>query len=159
METSMWRSNDAGCISIINSEGNPNCHIALRGGESGTNYDPESIENALCLLEKAGLPKRVIIDCSHDNSKRVYEKQVEVFHEILKQVLEGNKHIKGVILESNLFAGSQEMPENPTHLKYGVSITDPCLDWGSTSNLILTANKILIENRQEEIAWNQPSCP
>lgn len=156
---SYYGINDAGCASIIHSEGNPNCHIALRGGESGTNYDRKSIELALSLLKKAGLPQRVIIDCSHDNSKRVFQKQTEVFNEILEQVLEGNKTIKGMVLESNLFAGSQEIPENPTNLQYGVSITDPCLDWASTSSLILSANKILIENRQEAIAWNQPSCP
>lgn len=156
---SYYGMNDAGCNAIIQTEGNSHCHIALRGGESGTNFDRHSVNNALALLEKAGLPKRLVIDCSHDNSKRIYQKQTEVFQDILEQIIEGNRCIKGLILESHLFSGNQEIPENLTSMKYGVSITDPCLDWAATSNLILAANKRLIENRQEVLAWNQPSCP
>ena len=141
---SYYGLNDAGCSAIIQSEGNPYSHIALRGGESGTNYDRKSIDIALSFLEKAKLPKRVIIDCSHDNSKRVYKKQVEVFKEVLEQVVEGNQYIKGMVLESHLFSGNQEIPENLSSLKYGVSITDPCLDWAATSSLIMSAHKTML---------------
>jgi 3-deoxy-7-phosphoheptulonate synthase len=151
--------NDTGCPAIIQTEGNSDCHICLRGGETVTNYDRQSVEKALELLKSAGLTQRVIIDCSHDNSKRIFQKQPDIFHEVVEQVLEGNNSIKGIIMESHLFSGNQEIPENLASLKYGVSITDPCLDWATASNLILNANKRLIQNRQEVLAWNQPSCP
>lgn len=118
---------------VMQTKGNPHGHLVLRGGENQPNYDPKSISLALQSLTNSGLKKRLLIDCSHDNSLRQHEKQMSVFHSVLKQIVEGNRHIKGLLLESNVHAGNQALQPN---LKYGVSITDSCLDWVSTENLI-----------------------
>ena len=127
-----------GHSSIIHTKGNPYCHIALRGGENGPNFDPQAINQALEKLGKTGLPLHLLIDCSHDNSNRKHEQQAVVFHSIIQQVAEGNKNIRGVLIESNLNAGNQ--PLNNQNLQYGVSLTDPCLDWTTTENLIRWAH-------------------
>lgn len=136
--------NDAGCMAIINSDGNPDCHIVLRGGENTENYDSKSVMQSIRLLEKWKLPTRLLIDCSHGNSKRVYHRQADVLEDVVSQILEGNDAIRGMVLESNLFAGSQEIPADPSSLKYGVSVTDPCLDWSMTEKLILSARGRLL---------------
>lgn len=128
--------NDQGIISNIRSQGNSFTHIVLRGGGGKTNYDKESIDKAIELSQKMGIKKGVVVDCSHDNSYRDYLKQKEVFHEVVKQKIEGNKNIVGVMLESHLFSGNQPYSEN---LKYAISLTDPCLDWLETEKIILNA--------------------
>lgn len=130
-----------GRVSILRTKGNPHAHIALRGGESKPNYDPKSIGHTLDLLAKAGLPPRILIDCSHDNSCRKYEEQNTVFQSVLHQYLEGNHAIRGVVLESNLFAGNQQLHSDHSNLKYAVSLTDACLDWPATEELIQWAAK------------------
>src|SRR5690606_22647339 len=117
---------EEGIISAFRSSGNPDCHIVLRGSENNVNYDSKSIHQAIALLEKANQPLRLLIDCSHDNSKRNHKKQVDVLDEILSQIISGNRHIRGVALESHLDAGHQTLGSCPTHLRYGVSVTDPC---------------------------------
>ena len=131
--------NELGQAALIHSMGNPDCHIALRGGETKPNYDDESIRHALSCLEKAGLPQRILIDCSHDNSRRNHELQPLVFQNVIKQAIDGNNAIRGLILESNLFAGNQSLSLDSSQLKYAVSLTDPCLDWETTKKLILWA--------------------
>jgi len=116
------------------SGGNPHCHIVLRGGENSPNYDPDSISEALDLLHKNSLPPKVLIDCSHDNSRRKHEQQVSVFQSIIHQIKEGEKGIRGLILESHLQGGQQ--PLESDELRFGVSITDACLDWETTAKLI-----------------------
>lgn len=133
--------NEEGSISSFRSQGNPDCHIVLRGGEYKTNYDPDSINLAVSMLGKAKLPLRLLVDCSHDNSKRDYGKQAEVFENVVSQIVAGNQYIRGMILESNLEAGNQILGASP--LRYGVSITDPCLDWTSTITMIRKAHQIL----------------
>ncbi len=125
-----------GQISVLQTKGNPHGHIVLRGGEQQPNYDPQSIAGALNKLESAKLPLRLLVDCSHDNSFRKYEQQCAVFQSVLHQVIDGNSYIRGVILESNLFAGNQHIASDPAMLQYAVSVTDPCLDWPSTEKLI-----------------------
>lgn len=125
--------NDEGKISQIRTEGNPYGHLVLRGGETNSNYDQESIAKALRGLKNASLPPRVIVDCSHGNSNRNYELQAAVFESVLQQWNAGNQSIRGMILESHLHAGNQHFTKP---LKYGVSLTDPCLDWESTRQLI-----------------------
>lgn len=141
-----------GQMGITKTDGNPDSHITLRGGDSGPNFDPASIEYAIKSIEKAKIPLRLIIDCSHGNSRRNFYQQKEVFESILKQSIQGNKAIKGVILESHLFAGNQ--PLLPGKLQYAVSITDPCLDWTSTSQLILEGSNLLKEPFQTNCTRN-----
>ncbi|WP_042280504.1 3-deoxy-7-phosphoheptulonate synthase [Candidatus Protochlamydia sp. R18] len=128
------------------SKGNLDTHIVLRGGETKTNFDSHSISEALARLSHANLPERVLIDCSHHNSNKKHEKQPIVFQSIIDQVLAGNSFIKGLMLESHLYAGNQPFHFNPQELRYGVSITDSCLDWNSTQTLIEWGAHQLQEN-------------
>ena len=122
---------------IKHSRGNPDCHIVLRGGERGPNYDQASVAWSLKALQEQSLPARLIIDCSHHNSSKQHDRQPAIFHSILQQVIQGNPFIKGIMLESHLREGSQQLEGDPKTLKYGVSITDACLDWPATRRLIL----------------------
>lgn len=126
---------DHGQASIVRTKGNKHAHIVLRGGETHSNYDAHSIEKALELLRKNHLPERVIIDCSHDNSERCHNKQKTAFESVIQQYLNGNTAIRGLALESHLFAGKQSIADK-SRLQYAVSITDPCLDWKETEMLI-----------------------
>jgi 3-deoxy-7-phosphoheptulonate synthase len=121
-----------GIASAIVTRGNSNCHIVLRGGSSGPNYSPGHIQETEDLLEIAGLPKAIMVDCSHGNSAKQPERQPEVLRAVLNQVTAGNTSIMGAMIESNLFAGSQPFPQPRERLRYGVSITDPCIDWPAT---------------------------
>lgn len=132
---------DEGRVAAIYTRGNPHCHIVLRGSESETNYHPLDVASSLRLLEDAGLPPRLLIDCSHDNSRRCQKQQVEVFESVISQYIEGNTAIRGILLESNLNDGAQSLLSKP--LSYGTSITDPCLDWESTQRLILWGSQKL----------------
>jgi 3-deoxy-7-phosphoheptulonate synthase len=155
MPHSFMGINDAGRISVHHTQGNPNVHIALRGGEKKTNYDPASIAGALTSLIKAGQPPRVIIDCSHDNSNRQHEQQPLVFKSVVHQILEGEKNIRGMILESHLFEGNQSFSKNLGMLKYAVSLTDPCLNWPETEKLILWGRQVLSLNHKQPHLENQ----
>lgn len=134
---------DWGRVSIKSTRGNHNAHIVLRGGENKPNYDSSSIGVALKLLQNAQLPLRLVVDCSHDNSNRNYEKQIEVFQSVLDQVIHGNHFIRGIALESNIQEGNQALNVDPSKLKYGKSVTDPCLDWGTTERLLLWAHETM----------------
>jgi 3-deoxy-7-phosphoheptulonate synthase len=121
------------------TKGNKNTHVVLRGGKNSPNYFPEKIAETLTLLKKAGLPERVVVDCSHANCGKVAEKQEEVAYNILQQIKSGNSAIKGIMIESNLYLGNQPFPKSLDqimNLKYGVSITDPCLDFESTERIV-----------------------
>lgn len=120
---------------VIQTRGNRDGHLVLRGSETETNYDPESVSQALNALKMSDLPLRLLIDCSHGNSNRTYEQQAQVFQSIIGQVVEGNHHIRGMLIESHLNAGNQSIGK-PSTLKYAVSLTDPCLDWDATENLV-----------------------
>lgn len=128
--------NEGGQLSTICTKGNPHTHIVLRGGEEASNYDPISVAEALQKLEMAQLPKRLLIDCSHHNSRKQHERQPHVFQSVLHQVAEGNTAIQGLLMESHLEGGSQPLIADLNQLKYGVSITDSCLDWGTTERLV-----------------------
>ena len=125
-----------GAASAIVTRGNPDCHIVLRGGATGPNYSSAHIAQTEQLLAKAGLPRSVLVDCSHDNSAKQPERQPEVLRELLAQITAGNASIMGAMLESNLVAGSQTFPQPREKLRYGVSITDGCIDWSSTEKLV-----------------------
>lgn len=135
--------NEEGKLSITKTTGNPHAHIALRGGEGKPNYDEHSINSSLKQLKEALLPQRIVIDCAHDNSSRLHDKQINVFQSVIQQYVNGNKAIRGLSFESHLFAGNQHLADNYTSLKYAVSLTDPCLDWSTTEELIRWGDKIL----------------
>lgn len=153
--------NENGKLSSMRTKGNDCCHIVLRGGAENTNYDPLSIEDTIKRLAKSGLHTKIIIDCSHDNSKQGEEEQIIAFKSIINQVLEGNKQIAGLILESHLQAGRQEISINRScSFEYGKSITDPCLDWATTKNLIMWGyNHFKIEETiQQRRTYRDESC-
>jgi 3-deoxy-7-phosphoheptulonate synthase len=135
--------NAHGQASVSRSLGNPDCHIVLRGGNLQPNYDKVTIAKALSDLEQSNLPQRLLIDCSHQNSGKNHQQQPVVLHSILEQVVKGNSAIKGMMLESHIHAGNQPLGVSPSSLQYGISITDGCLDWESTYQLILEAAKFL----------------
>ncbi|MDR0902708.1 MAG: 3-deoxy-7-phosphoheptulonate synthase [Opitutaceae bacterium] len=125
-----------GRSSAIVTRGNPYCHIVLRGGAKGPNYSAAHIAEAAAALAKAGLSRSILVDCSHDNSAKNPARQPEVLREITRQFLAGGASIMGAMVESNLFAGSQPFPQPREKLRYGVSITDGCIDWETTESLI-----------------------
>src|SRR6188768_3016080 len=125
-----------GNASAIVTRGNPDCHVVLRGGATGPNYSPEWITKTEELLAKANLPKSILVDCSHDNSAKQPERQPEVMRALLAQITAGNRSIMGAMVESNLSAGSQAFPQPKEKLRYGVSITDGCIDWAATEAMV-----------------------
>lgn len=122
-----------GFMTRVYGEGNPFAHIILRGSENKPNYHPNDVEEAISKCIKSMVCHRIMVDCSHDNCFKNHEKQIPAFQSVMEQRL-NNSHIVGAMLESHLFAGNQELAPR---LEYGVSITDPCLDWESTERLIL----------------------
>lgn len=125
--------NEEGKAALLHTQGNPCSHIVLRGGRTGPNYDPSTLQASTNLLKEAGLHAGLLVDCSHDNSFKQHERQIEVFQSVLDQYLNGTSSIRGILLESHLFAGQQTLTKP---LRYGVSITDACLDWKATENLM-----------------------
>jgi 3-deoxy-7-phosphoheptulonate synthase len=121
----------SGTPAILYTEGNPDCHVILRGGRAAPNYGEDSVAETLVQLRESGLVERVVIDASHDNSGKDYERQPGVVSEIADQVAGGNGAIVGVMMESFLVAGRQDL-EAGGELTYGQSITDACMDWDTT---------------------------
>ncbi len=137
-----------GLIARYMTKGNPYTHIILRGGVHGPNYHENDVESAEADMRKAGLEPRIVIDCSHANSNKDYTRQKRVLRSIIDQKAWGNRSIKGFMLESNLFEGSQKIPEDLKDLKYGVSVTDACIGWEETERILLHAAQILRESRK-----------
>lgn len=129
--------NGKGQVSVVTTKGNPYAHVVLRGGSAGPNYD--TVHVALCeqALEKGGVSQNIMIDCSHANSSKDPDVQPLVLKDITHQILEGNKSIIGVMLESNIFGGNQSIPKDLSELKYGVSVTDACMAWDTTERSLL----------------------
>ncbi len=128
--------NEAGRAAAIVTRGNPNCHIVLRGGTNGPNYAAPHIAEASQTLQKAGLLRSILVDCSHANSDKNPAHQPQVMREVVGQIAAGNNSIIGAMVESNLEAGNQTFPQPRADLKYGVSITDGCIDWATTEKLV-----------------------
>lgn len=124
-----------GRSAILSTKGNPDCHVILRGGSDEPNYDKSSIDKAAALLEKAGLSNRLIVDCSHANSYKDHEKQVAVGKEVAGQIANGENRIFGIMLESNLVAGRQNLVNGKAEI-YGQSVTDACMGWEDTEDVI-----------------------
>lgn len=123
--------------------GNPLTHLILRGSVSEPNYDPQSVTKALEELQRHHLEPRLLIDCSHGNSKKDPERQKIAFRSVIEQILNGNEGIAGIMLESHLLSGKQRLGEDPSFLRYGVSITDACLGWEETEELLLWGDEQL----------------
>jgi 3-deoxy-7-phosphoheptulonate synthase len=128
---------------VFRTRGNPHAHIVLRGGGGRANYDAVSIAVAERELTAAGLPATIVVDCSHGNSNKDHALQPLVAENCVAQILEGNKSIVGLMLESHLRAGSQAIPKDGSPLEYGISITDPCIDWQTTEELLLKLHAAL----------------
>ncbi len=135
--------NQDALASALTTRGNPNCHLILRGGSHGPNYDESHLAEAEATLRKSGLTPAIMIDCSHGNSGKDPETQPAVAAEVLKQIGKGNDSVIGLMVESNLSAGKQSFPRPLEELEYGVSITDGCIDWATTENLVRQAHQAL----------------
>lgn len=129
--------NQLGQSAVFHTRGNPYAHVVLRGGGGRTNYDSVSVALAEQELARAGLPVNLVVDCSHGNSSKDPALQPLVAENCVNQILEGNESIVGLMLESNLNWGSQPIPAELSQLRYGVSVTDACIDWVTTERLVL----------------------
>ena len=118
----------------VNTSGNPWVHLVLRGGPK-PNYDPVSIDEVQTKLRSRNLPECILVDCSHDNSSKKHRGQLSVWRSVIEQRLEGNNALIGLMLESNLYEGNQPLGD-VSKLKYGISITDECISWETTENLL-----------------------
>jgi 3-deoxy-7-phosphoheptulonate synthase len=118
---------------VVETAGNLDCHVILRGGSAGPNYDADSVAAALSQLASAGLPQNLMIDCSHANSGKDHVRQAEVAHELAARIANGEKGISGLMLESFLVAGAQPVG---AHLVYGQSVTDKCMDFSTTAAIL-----------------------
>ena len=133
---------DGGSVAVFRTEGNPHCHVILRGGRE-PNYDRASVTVCEEELRKAGIVENIMIDCSHGNSRKNHTRQLDVLKDISKQLAADNTSIIGVMLESNIEEGNQPIPNNLDEIRPGVSVTDACISWESTeAALRLFANSI-----------------
>ena len=137
---------------IVHTNGNPYGHLVLRGGKSGPNFGSESIAAAQELLSKADVPSRLLVDCSHGNSNKDHTRQNIALNSIIEQRIAGNDDIIGCMLESNLNAGSQSLSGTLAELEYGVSVTDACIGWEETEELLREAYDKLVDVVQEPVA-------
>src|SRR6185503_6077840 len=135
--------NMQGRSSIVRTRGNAHGHLVLRGGGGRPNYDTVSVSMAEKALRAAGLAPNIVIDCSHANSSRDPNLQPLVMADCVHQIREGNRSIVGLMIESNIEGGSQPIPEDRSKLRYGCSVTDPCVDWSTTEKMIRTAREVL----------------
>lgn len=139
--------NNDGQTSITRTRGNRYGHVVLRGGGGRPNYDSVSISLAEQALRKAGLAQNIVVDCSHANSWKKPEYQPLVMKDVVHQIREGNSSVVGLMIESNLVAGNQPIPADLTQLRYGCSVTDACVGWEMTEEMIRNAAAILRETR------------
>lgn len=131
--------------SIVRTTGNEDAHMVLRGGNDGPNYQPEAIVKTEKMLSDAGLKTALMVDCSHANSYKDHNRQEEVLVNVINQISEGNSSICSLMIESNIEAGNQPMAEKLSDLKYGLSITDKCIDWETTERILRYAHDKLKE--------------
>jgi len=128
--------NGEGQVSVIHTAGNRYGHVVLRGGNSKPNYDSVSVAMCEQELSKAGISTNIMVDCSHANSNKNHELQPLVMDNVANQILEGNKSIIGIMVESNIGAGNQKLSANRDEMEYGVSVTDKCIDWATTEKTL-----------------------
>ena len=143
-----------GQVAIVQTTGNQDCHVILRGGRA-PNYDAVSVAAACKELEAAGLPATLMVDCSHANSAKQYEKQLQVARDIAAQVAAGSRQVFGVMVESHLNAGAQKFTagkDNAKSLAYGKSITDACLGWDDSLALLDSLSAAVLARRSLQVA-------
>jgi 3-deoxy-7-phosphoheptulonate synthase len=142
-----------GEASIVHTDGNKDCHVILRGGENGPNYFKDQVNKCIDEHTIVKYPCRIMIDCSHGNSRKDHRNQHLVVNEIIKQLRESctaRRSIVGLMLESNLYPGKQTLdPEHPENLKYGVSITDACISWDETVRLLFKLSNAIKNQRKQ----------
>jgi len=139
-----------GQVAIVQTLGNPDCHVILRGGKL-PNYDEASVDAACKDLAASKLPTRLMIDCSHANSSKQHEKQIEVTQDIAAQISKGSHQIFGVMVESHLEGGAQKFTpgkDDPAALKYAQSITDACIGWSDSEAVLATLSNAVLARRQ-----------
>ena len=134
-----------GNSAIFSTSGNPYCHVILRGGTNKINYDSKSIDDVSARLDKANLPQQIIVDCSHANSMKDHKKQMTVINDLAEQLSKGEKRIKGLMIESNIVEGNQNI--NDPNLVYGKSVTDACIGWEDTEKALYKLSEA-IEKRK-----------
>ncbi|RAP32719.1 3-deoxy-7-phosphoheptulonate synthase [Candidatus Marinamargulisbacteria bacterium SCGC AG-410-N11] len=128
--------NQDGKASLVKTKGNQLCHIILRGGNKGPNYYADSIKDIINVLNSKKVCNKILVDCSHGNSEKKAKNQHKVFNSVCDQILNGNKNIIGMMVESNIKEGNQPIKSNLNELDYGVSITDECIGFEETENLL-----------------------
>ena len=142
---------DEGKVAVFRTEGNPHCHVILRGGKI-PNYDAVNVKSCEEELQKSGIAENIMIDCSHGNSKKNHLRQVHVLDEVAKQIIDGNSSIIGIMLESNLEEGNQSIPHDLSEIRPGVSVTDACISWKSTEAALRrfakSISKKIYENKE-----------
>ena len=131
-----------GKSAIFNTAGNDDCHIIHRGGNNKSNYGSDDVKNSVRILEQNGMKPNIMIDASHANSNKDFKMQSKVVDDVKNQLLSGEKNIIGIMLESNLVEGNQKI-NSRDKLKYGQSITDSCIGWEETENIILDLDDTL----------------
>jgi 3-deoxy-7-phosphoheptulonate synthase len=136
-----------GQINTFKTKGNIYGHIILRGGGGQPNFDAATVAWVEKKLQSLKLPARIVIDCSHGNSYKNHKLQAAVCDNVLQQIADGNQSLVGMMLESNLHEGTQKIPTDLTQLKYGVSVTDQCIGWAETEEIILSAHEKLSADR------------
>jgi 3-deoxy-7-phosphoheptulonate synthase len=142
-----------GQVAIVQTNGNPDCHVILRGGKA-PNYDAASIAAACKELEASRLPATLMVDCSHANSSKQHEKQVEVARDIAGQIAGGSRQVFGLMVESHLNPGAQKFTpgkDDSGALEYGKSITDACLSWGDSLSVLETLSAAVVERRAKGV--------
>ncbi len=141
--------NQDGLASIVTTTGNPDGHLVLRGGAAKPNYEASDIEKSVNALKQKAMNCRLMIDCSHGNSRKDYQKQVTVLDSINQQIKAGSKHIVGVMIESHLVAGNQSIPKDGKPAVYGQSITDACVNWSTTETMLHSLANSVAQGRFE----------
>ncbi|MES2508790.1 MAG: 3-deoxy-7-phosphoheptulonate synthase [Pseudomonadota bacterium] len=141
-----------GQVAVVQTNGNPDCHVILRGGKA-PNYDAASVTAACKELETSKLPATLMVDCSHANSSKQHEKQIDVARDIANQVSGGSKQVFGLMVESHLNAGAQKFTpgkDDPSKLEYGKSITDACLSWEDSLKVLDTLSQAVVTRRAKK---------
>ena len=139
-----------GQIAMIATRGNPDCHIILRGGTL-PNYDMASVDSACNALAIAGLRGSLMVDCSHANSSKQHERQLDVVTDLASRIAAGSRQVFGLMIESHLHAGQQQFTPNrddPAALKHGLSITDACIGWDDSVRALTMLNDAVLKRRQ-----------
>mmetsp|Transcript_6678 Transcript_6678/g.7661 ORF Transcript_6678/g.7661 Transcript_6678/m.7661 type:complete len:370 (+) Transcript_6678:120-1229(+) len=141
---------DQGLAAIVKTKGNANCHIILRGGHSGTNFDAKSVGECKAKLEGKKMNTGIMIDCSHGNSNKKHENQIKVIESVAEQVAAGERHISGVMVESNIKEGNQKLSvgvTDPATLEYGKSVTDACVNLETTATMLKMLSEAVQKRR------------